>query len=290
MKALRALLGNAIDYAGLFPPATLDMGKAVENYSSYCEGEYSWMLGRFIVPVPRLDEFKQHTAGLLPPPGNEPWKISALCRPEDLGMVERFNEQHNGTARIDVLEIKGSDADSITRNALAARSFSTYFEIPVDSDPHALLTTIKLVGGRAKVRAGGISENLFPKSADLIRFMKACSSLGVPFKATAGLHHPIRARYPLTYDATSQKGMMYGFLNLLFAASFISTGLPSEEALDILNEQDPREFRIEEEGIAWKKRRLTVGEIASARQNAAISFGSCSFIEPVDELKKLGFM
>lgn len=51
MTMLRTLLIHAVDYAGLFPPAKLDMETAVRNYASYQEGEHSWALGRFIVPV-----------------------------------------------------------------------------------------------------------------------------------------------------------------------------------------------------------------------------------------------
>ena len=35
VSALRALLDGIVDYAGLFPPAALDMSTAVRNYASY---------------------------------------------------------------------------------------------------------------------------------------------------------------------------------------------------------------------------------------------------------------
>ena len=54
MTALRALLAGIVDYAGLFPPAGLDMPAAVRNYASYRTDDHAWMLGRFVVPASRL--------------------------------------------------------------------------------------------------------------------------------------------------------------------------------------------------------------------------------------------
>ena len=56
---LRILLRGLIDYAGLFPPASLDMADAVRNYAAYREGEHAWALGRFVVPAARLEEFER---------------------------------------------------------------------------------------------------------------------------------------------------------------------------------------------------------------------------------------
>jgi hypothetical protein len=51
MSAIRTLLQGSIDYAGLFPPAEVDMRTALENYARYSIGPSSWALGRFIVPM-----------------------------------------------------------------------------------------------------------------------------------------------------------------------------------------------------------------------------------------------
>src|SRR5712671_6218049 len=48
--ALHVLLNGLIDYAGLFPPASLDLPTAMRNYATYRAGEHAWMLGRFVVP------------------------------------------------------------------------------------------------------------------------------------------------------------------------------------------------------------------------------------------------
>ena len=50
---------SVVDYAGLFPPAGLDMRAAVGNYARYAAGPWAWALGRFIVPVSRLEELER---------------------------------------------------------------------------------------------------------------------------------------------------------------------------------------------------------------------------------------
>ena len=68
-KALRALMEGLIDYAGMFPPAGLDMAKAAANYQSYLDGEYGWAVGRFIVPAAQLSE------------ADPSWKVSVIGVP-----------------------------------------------------------------------------------------------------------------------------------------------------------------------------------------------------------------
>ncbi len=80
--SLSLLLDGLIDYAGLFPPATLDVKPMVSTYRRVMLDERGWMVGRVIVPVARLDEFESVSAGLLPDEEEvDPWCISALTRP-----------------------------------------------------------------------------------------------------------------------------------------------------------------------------------------------------------------
>ena len=62
--ATTVLLRELIDYAGLFPPASLPMSQSVENYDTYLRSESTWILGRFIVPVATLNEFERAFAAL----------------------------------------------------------------------------------------------------------------------------------------------------------------------------------------------------------------------------------
>src|SRR5215469_3608804 len=56
--AMDALLSGLIDYAGLYPPASLDMRSAVENYRKYRLGAHANVLGRFIVNAAQVDELR----------------------------------------------------------------------------------------------------------------------------------------------------------------------------------------------------------------------------------------
>jgi hypothetical protein len=107
----------------------------------------------------------------------------------------------------------------------------------------------------------------------------------LPFKATAGLHHP----FPRYDEAV--KARMHGFINLFAAAALVwHHALDATEAADVLDEDDPGAFRFDDAGLSWREWALTVEQIASARELVALSFGSCSFDEPRDDLRALGWL
>ncbi len=125
MKAVDALLSGLVDYAGLFPPAKEDMRDALEKYASYRASEDSQALGRFIVPVSRLNELEDEANELMPrDPGAEPWRLSVLVagdvRAAGKAMVG-FNDRHQlasneGRAVIDVAELKAGASRPMSRH------------------------------------------------------------------------------------------------------------------------------------------------------------------------------
>jgi hypothetical protein len=162
-----------------------------------------------------------------------------------------------------------------------------YVEIPVARDPAPLVAAIGAGGGRAKVRTGGITADAFPPASDLVRFIRTCLSAGVPFKATAGLHHPLRADYRLTYEPDSPRGTMFGFLNLFLATAYLADGLDDDTAARLLEERDAAAIRWDDSGVAWRGRRLGLDALGRAREAGIVSFGSCSFTEPIGDLESL---
>jgi hypothetical protein len=285
MTAVRALLANIVDYAGLFPPAALDMSTAVRNYLAYRGEASSWMLGRFVVPVSRLgdlrSELERHSLGEAVPVS----ATTAMDVEADIASATAFNRASSSFARVEVIEARLSSPETIERAGEAARGvFDLFAEVPIDPDPRTLIAAVARAGIAAKIRTGGTTPEAFPSAANVVRFMRRCLEAGVRFKATAGLHHPVRAEYPLTYNVAAPKGVMFGYLNLFVAAALMRNGLSDADAQRVLSERDRSRFEITPDMIGWEGHSLTADALRHVRDGFAVSFGSCSFREPVDEL------
>ncbi len=310
MQPLHALLQGLIDYAGLFPPARLDMEATVHNYAAYSRGPRAWMLGRLIVPVARLEEFEAAAAELLPGPTEVPWRLSVLPTSDlraSREAIRAFGERHRHGVLIDAVELLAPDPERI-REALEVlpRDLQLFFELSLDSerDWPALLDALRQarsetsgagLGGErvhAKARTGGVTEDALPSSAKVARFLLAVHRAGVPFKATAGLHHALRGKYRLTYEPDSPHGTMHGFLNLFLAALLIRAGkLQTEDAaVSLLETRDAEGLELTAEGLSWNGLQLSNADLEAGRGAFAISYGSCSFEEPLDDLEHLNLL
>lgn len=246
MNARRALLDSIVDYAGLFPPAALGMQEAVRNYADYRRGARRWALGRFVVPAVRLAE--------LPPLSQEnPWPLSVVGKPPEFRRRD---------AVIEALEVKAGSVAEIER---APTALPCFVEVPIREE---LLEAIKRAGAMAKVRLSPP-----PPAADVGRFLTACAAMRLPFKATGGLHHPVRLA-----------GSDHGFLNVFLAAAFVRGGMDAGEAARLLDETDPAALEFDDRAARWRGRSISTEEIAATRRTFALSFGSCSFSEPMEAL------
>lgn len=302
---LYPLLESIVDYAGLFPPASLDMTPTVQRFGEYVDSPEAWMLGRLIVPVGRLDEFEQAAADLLPADADDPaWRLSALLPPmdgdrseddllRDLERLDAFNAAHAeagaGLAVVDTVEIKAGSAREIDRVLDAIPEAERVFiEIPLDADPRGLVAAIAGTGAAAKIRTGGVKPGMIPSVEQVAHFLCASARAGTPFKATAGMHHPMRAEHDLTYEPDSPRATMHGFFNVFLAAAFAFTeGCQAPALCDLLEERSIGAFVFDEGGVKWRQNHLTTAQIAASREHFAISFGSCSFEEPVEDLRTL---
>ena len=294
-ESARALLAGLVDYAGLFPPAALGMDAAVAEYARWRRSPEAFMLGRFVAPAMKLGEMGAAAEAHLPAAGaGDPWRVSALFGADphgDAARVESWNASHAGRAVVDAVELKAASpaqADA-SLDALPA-GLTAFVEVAPDENLDDLLATLRRRGARAKIRTGGVLAEAIPDAADVARFIAACAAAGVAWKATAGLHHPVRAEQALSYEAASPRAVMHGFLNVFAAAVFARTGSTLEELEAVLREPAAQAFRFDAEGLAWRHRRATTPELAAARRDFAVSFGSCSFAEPVAELHALGVL
>jgi hypothetical protein len=299
----RVLLEGAIDYAGLFPPAQLDMAAAVAEYASYLRSDEAWALGAFVAPAARLEELATVATGLRAPHGEPlgaltPWRVSAVVGADvraEMGQVRVFHAAHATAsawpAAVRSVELRASTAEAIAEAArTVGDGFDLFVEIPIAGDVQPLVRAIGVANACAKVRTGGTAADMFPSSEDLARFLAACVRERVPFKATAGLHHALRGAYPLTYAPDSARGTMYGFLNVFLAAAFLRAGESEAMVRALLEEREAAALQFDQSGVAWRGHRLSTAQLESSRDGAIRSFGSCSFREPLDDLASLGLL
>lgn len=294
-ESVRALLSEIVDYAGLFPPSQLSMSEAVNNYAAYKNSDYNWMLGRFVVPAARLDEFLDSALSLLPFDKNSAWKLSVLASDDisqTVRQIEDFNWTNAPSAICDSIEVKVDTSRMIEEIAESVpTNYAVYFEIPLNENLIDLISMSAVHGQRAKIRTGGVMENAFPKNEQIIRFMQTCLAANVPFKATAGLHHPLRCRKPLTYEKNAPSGVMNGFLNVFLAAGFLRQGCPESLINELLEDQRAENFTFDADGAFWRQEYfISTTQLKSLREQSIVSFGSCSFEEPIADLREIGLL
>jgi uncharacterized protein (DUF2267 family) len=279
------------------------MPPAVRNYAHYRAGGAGWMLGRFVCPANALELFSERADPLLPrDAGAIPWRLSVTGSGDvaaDLVAMAAFNERHRVCfdecgAIVDAYEVRAASADDIARlDAQLPRELLVYLEIPTGA-ARELIPHVAAAGRRAKLRAGGVTAEAFPATEAVITFLRECVAHQVIAKATAGLHHPLRGAYRLTYDADAPSGRMFGFLNVFLAAALVWQGGQPADAAALLEESSADALAIDEYGVTWRgPDRVIVLDRAllqHVREELLVSFGSCSFTEPVDETRALGWL
>src|ERR1035441_10271096 len=79
MTAIDCLLEGLIDYAGLYPPASLDMHSALKNQLRYARSNHAPVLGRFLVDLSRLPELREAAGDWM-----RSLKLSVIASPETI--------------------------------------------------------------------------------------------------------------------------------------------------------------------------------------------------------------
>jgi hypothetical protein len=314
-SSVRALLTGLFDFAGLFPPASLSMENAVAEYAAHQAEPDRWMTGPFVCPVGRLTELADAIG-----PYTEvfPFKLSLLPRPatdadyylesfsEDMQTVRRVLETYPKKILPTMIELHApalslSSVEEMTAcmtgisASLSGIKISTMFIEVTRSDTYAfdLETTCAALTGLAlgpvrfglKIRCGGARQDDYPSSRDVAVFLSTVLGSGCFFKATAGLHHPVR------HDNAAAGATMHGFLNVFFAATiFSSFGVSTAELIVILEDEDPSHFEFVDGGIRYDSWLVPEADIQRVRTERALSIGSCSFTEPRQDLLGLGYL
>jgi hypothetical protein len=282
MSAIEAALTELIDYAGLYPPAGLDMRTAVSNYLAYREQKHAWILGRFIVDLGRLDELRDAAGDAL-----AEMRLSVIAAADsNLEAIARYRDYG---FRVESAEIQCAEPLKIAR--ICERlppPPECFIEIPVRAGYTGAIDAVASARARAKLRMGGVVPEAFPTAKDVADRLHVLADRKVAFKATAGLHHPLRSQHRLTYSPDSRTGTMHGFMNVLCAAAVTHFGGTAEEAADLLEEESAGAFQVGADSIAAHGHRWTTAQLREMRQ-CFTSFGSCSFTEPIHDLEALGW-
>lgn len=279
MTAVQALLERAIDYAGLFPPAGLDLEATVRNYATYRSGPDAWALGRFVLPAAKIAEFADRW------PEYVEWPVSLLLG-SDYDTEMRLALDSGLT--LDVVECRPARLQEIAaiRKRMPAGAKLFVESLPTTS----LFDAIVEAGACAKLRMGGVTAEAIPSPSAVAAFLVRCAERGLCFKATAGLHHAIRGEYRLTCDLQSASACMHGFVNFFLAAAAAFHGADRDCVASVLGDGDRASFHAAPDEIRWRNERFSIKKIQGMREQFAISFGSCSFEEPIGEIRSMGWI
>ncbi len=233
-RTVAAALTALIDHAPTFPPANLSTPDALDEDRRARTGDQAWMLARLVWPASRLDELEG----------------------EDRALSVLLDAPFAGDMRAEAVETRwNAGLDGLVGEA--------YVELPLGDGLEEKVAALAERGLRAKVRCGGAEV---PTADALGRFLSLCRAAGVPFKATAGLHHPLAAEG------------RHGFLNVIAACAFGDAAALGEHV------------ELGAAGLRWRDRVASPDELERVRREQLVAVGSCSFSEPVDDLKELGIL
>ncbi len=300
--SLRRLLAHSIDYAGLFPPCSLELSAALANQAEYVRSDDSWMLSTFVLPVAR---FKEAAAGFDRFGRDHPLRLSALGPGkatagefrDELKLVAQeiaALKSVENPVHVEQLEMalpkEGLDVIPEIARIVEPLGLPTFWEAPADKAPLAiarLAETNEALGEHRlgfKLRTGGVQADAFPAANKIAKALVAAVRHRVPIKFTAGLHHPIRQFRP------EVKAKMYGFLNVLGAGIVAAEHqLEPDELVPLLESEDIGQFSFESSGFKWRNWEVPTDRVEKHRQ-LITSFGSCSFNEPREDLRECGLM
>jgi hypothetical protein len=288
-RSLRVLLEGLFDYSGFAPPAALPMTEAVSNYAKYRGSTDSWMLGRSIVPIAKMAEYEKALATV--EHEGKSWRLSALTAGHvlaDIEAIHAFNDRQAGQAVIDVVELKADTPDMIRAlRPVVPANLKAYVEIPLGGGIAPMVAALAANGLRGKARTGGLTPDAIPSCEQIATFIVACTAARIPYKFTAGMHAPFRSVRALTYAKDSPKAMMHGFVNAFLAAALAYHGGERKLVEEMLGDTAPESFHFDDERALWHDTRLSCEFLESARRNAGVSLGSCSFAEPVESMPSI---
>ncbi|MDN3026088.1 hypothetical protein [Streptomyces sp. S.PB5] len=267
-------LARLFDDAAVFPPGSLPIEEAVRAHVEHTQGAHAGLVGAFVLAAKDVDRLAELTAGLTEGSFDLSVTVALPGVADAVATASRIP-----AVRLVGLEVAVPDgvaADAVVP-ALAEAvddnpDLTVYVEVPRDDRRETLLAQLAGTPYLAKFRTGGVRAELYPDERELAAAVVAAVRAGVPFKATAGLHHAVRNTDPETGFE------QHGFLNLLVATDAALKGAEETELAELLADRDG-------DRIAERVRALT-----PQVRDLFRSFGTCSIAEPATESAGLGLL
>ena len=300
--SLRVLLTHAIDYAGMFPPCSLGLEPALKNQAEYVQSSDAWMLGAFVLPIQQFDATGQllsqfdaqhplRVAALGPKTARADAFLEAL---DDADAAIRSLSRHNvdliSMSHLEMLMPDKVDVASLKEAKSILGDLPVFWEAPPDRAEQtiALLAEVNSDADSAtfgyKLRTGGVTADAFPTSLQIAKALVTPATHQLPIKFTAGLHHPLRQ-----YREEVQT-KMHGFLNVFGAAVLAAEHRwDANQTAIMLEDENVDSFSFTDDFFAWREWRIDIKRL-QYRRRFVVSFGSCSFDEPREDLRALGLL
>lgn len=291
--SVQALLSAVVDYAGLFPPAQLDLPDALQHFVAHHASPHRWLLNRFVIPAARLTAMADGVSQF----SLASWPVSVIIAHEPESTLDWVLHQPPDAIAVSGLEFSSLSPSEIAKLIpLLPSEIDTFFEVSLQDDWVPYLAMLQGTGAGVKIRTGGLTPEAFPDPLRLSQFMVDCAQAQVPFKATAGLHHPLAGHYRLTSQPESAIAPMQGFLAVAIAAALADCQQATvTEVLAVLQASSLAPFQFGSDGLTWcgsdgRRFQLSLAELQATRQRCFRSFGSCSFSEPVQALQQFSLL
>jgi hypothetical protein len=263
----------------LFPPAGLNLERTVRKYEAYRASVDAWALGRLVLPATRLAEFADRWSERV-----REWPISLLLG-ADFDIELRLAVDVG--LKLGAVECRPARLEDVKAiRARLPKGAAVFVEAHQRVGIEELLSAVEAAGACAKIRTGGVTAEAIPPVENVAAFLRACARRGLEMKATAGLHHAVRAEHALTYAADAPRATMHGFVNF-FVAAMLALRDEEKKVEACLRETDVGAFVAGEEFVAWREERFDIEEIERMRGSFVMSFGSCSFEEPIADLRSM---
>lgn len=262
-----ALFRGMLDDAAVFPPGRKPLDRAVPDHAAHRAAGYGQLVGPLVLAAPALAE--------LGAVATEPLDLAVTAPGGPAQLPDALGRAADLPVRLAGFEV-AVPAEAAVAEFFAALEVAgdvpVFVEVPRDERRDEVIATCARTGHQAKFRTGGVTASLYPDEAELAAGVRAVVRAGVPFKATAGLHHALRNTDPATGFE------QHGFLNVLLATAAAVRGAGEDEVVSLLAERDGA--RVAE----------LVSEVDPDVRGVFRSFGTCSIDEPVAELVDLGLV